>query len=309
MSRLSRLTPRDLEALSAYADGALSPAERLAVERRLEQEPALREALRELRATSALLHGLPQVRPPHNFTLSPEMAGVRSGWLRTPFLQLATAVAMLALVVTVGVDVFGSMLPSAALRAAAPAQELAVEAPSEFAAEDALEAGAVPALGETAAAEKAAVEETAVVAAAPAAVLAATPTAAVQAEEYANREAPTVGGAAIAPVPSESAIATPRLEAQPTTRLECEACSAELELPTAALQDMAAVTAVPEGESATEEVAGQVTEPPAEAIVESPAPEARLRGGLPALRWVEIGLGAIALMLGTITLWARRRAR
>ena len=309
MSRLSHLTPRDLEALSAYADGALSPAERLGVERRLEQEPALREALKELRATSALLRGLPQVRPPHNFTLSPEMAGVRSGWLRTPFLQLATALATLAFVITVGVDVFGGMMPSAALRAAAPAQELAMEAPAEIAAADALEAGAVPVAAETAAAEKATVEETAVVAAPPMEIIAATPTAGVQAEEYANREAPAVGGAAVGPVPSEAATAAPLLEAQPTTGLDCEACSAELELPTAAAQDMAAVTAVPEGALVTEEAAIQVIEPPAEAPAEEPAPEAHLRRGLSAVRRLEIGLGAVALFLGAITLWVRRRAR
>jgi len=72
---------------------------------------------------------------------------------------------------------------------------------------------------------------------------------------------------------------------------------------------MAAVTAVPEGALVTEEAAIQVIEPPAEAPAEEPAPEAHLRRGLPAVRWLEIGLGAVALFLGAITLWVRRRAR
>src|SRR5512137_335253 len=127
MSRLTRLAPRDLESLSAYADGALPPAERQALEERLNREPALRQALQELRATSAVLRKLPEVRPPHSFALTPDMAGIRSGWLRAPVLHLATAVAALAFFVTVGVDVFAGPLQTGALRAAAPAQEMSAE--------------------------------------------------------------------------------------------------------------------------------------------------------------------------------------
>ena len=317
MSRLSRLAPRDLETLSAYADGALSPEERLAVERRLEQDPALRQAFQELRTTSALLRALPQIRPPHNFTLTPEMAGLRSGRLRTPFLQLATALATLAFVVTVGVDMLGGAMPGAALRAAAPAQEFALEAPAEVAEADALGAGAVSSVAgtegavdravveETAVAEKTVVEETAVMAAAPLEAPAATPTAVVQAEEFASREGPNAGGAGeIPPAPSEGT-AAPLLAAAPTSSGGCAVCGPDLVLPTTAPPDTAAVTAVAEEMSVTEESAGQVIEP----TVQGPAPEERLRGGMTPVRWLEIGLGAIALMLGTITVWARRRAR
>jgi hypothetical protein len=233
------------------------------------------------------------------------MAGVRSGWLRTPFLQLATAVAMIAFVATVGIDVFGGAMPSAALRAAAPAQEPAMEAPAEVAAAGALEAGSVATAAETALAEKTVAEETAVVAAAPMEVLAATPTPGMQAEEYANREAPAVGGAAVPPAPSEVATAAPMRAAAPTVGRECEACGADLVLPTAALQDNVVATAIPEGVAVTQEAVAQAIKPPAE----EPAPEARVRRGLPAMRWLEIGLGVITLLLGTVTLWARRRAR
>ena len=298
MSRLSRLAPRDLDALSAYADGALSPAEQQALEMRLQQDPALRRALQEIRTTSALLRELPQVRPPRNFTLTPEMAGVRFGWLRTPLLQLATAVATLAFVITVGVDVFGGSVQSVAFRAAAPAQEMLIEAPAEVAA-DALEAGAA-----------ATVAETAVVAAAPMEAVAGTPTAAVQAEEYANREVPTVGGAApMALAPSEAATPAPMLEAAPTASGECEVCGPDLVLPTTAPQDKIAVMAVPQGVAVTQEAAAQVIELPAEAPAEEPAPEAHLRAGVPTMRWLEVGLGGAALLLGAVTLWARRRAR
>jgi anti-sigma factor RsiW len=305
MSRLSRLALRDLETLSAYVDGTLSPAERQAVEGRLEQDPSLRQVLKEIRTTSALLRALPQVRPPHNFTLTPEMAGVRSGRLRTPFLQLATAVATLAFVITVGVDVLGGAMPGVALRAAAPAPEMAAEAPAELAAADALEAGTAATLAETAVAEKAVVEQTIAVAQAPLEAPAATPTAQAQVEEYASRAAPTVGGAAEAPPAPSEAAAAPMLGAEPVVSQECEACGPDLVLPTTAPEGMVAATAVPEAQWVTQEAAAQVVEPPAE----RPAPEARLRRGVPALRWLEIGLGAAALLLGGVTLWARRRAR
>src|SRR3972149_5884125 len=153
MSRLSRLTPRDLESLSAYADGALLPMERRDIDARLAQDPALRQALAQIRAPSSLLRALPQVRPPRSFTLTPEMAGIRSVRLRYPLLQLATAVATLALIVTVGVDMFGGATSNAAFRAAAPAEEMALQAPAAMpalppgAGADALEAGAPPAPG------------------------------------------------------------------------------------------------------------------------------------------------------------------
>ena len=53
-----QLNDADLELLSAYIDHQLGDGERAALERRLGQEPALRGALDELRATVALLHDL-----------------------------------------------------------------------------------------------------------------------------------------------------------------------------------------------------------------------------------------------------------
>jgi len=95
------------------------------------------------------------------------------------------------------------------------------------------------------------------------------------------------------------------LAASPTSSGGCAVCGPDLVLPTTAPADTAAETTVAEEMSVTEESAGQVIEPP----VQGPAPEERLRGGMTPVRWLEIGLGAIALMLGTITVWARRRAR
>jgi hypothetical protein len=52
------------ELLSAYLDGEVSPEERAAVERRLEQSPQLRETLDELSEVGDLIRKLPRARPP-----------------------------------------------------------------------------------------------------------------------------------------------------------------------------------------------------------------------------------------------------
>jgi hypothetical protein len=294
MSRLSRLTPRELQTLSAYADGALTPAERRDIDARLAQDPALRQALQGIRATSALLRALPQVRPPRSFTLTPEMAGVRSGWLRYPMLQLATAMAALAFVITVGADVFGGVASNAVLRAAAPAQE--IEAPAAVsplptqAGADAFGSSALPTATGTAMPEAAAMD-----------AIAATPTAA---SEYASREAPSVGGAGdLPPATDVTGTAAPILEAAAASG-PCEICG-EVELPPPAPQEKLAADATPEGAMAS---------PGPELQQLQPAPDAtgleeRQPGGLPAVRWLEIGLAAIALTLAAFTLRAHRRVR
>ncbi|NWG16283.1 MAG: hypothetical protein HXY41_06570 [Chloroflexi bacterium] len=68
------LTHHDYEQLSAYLDGDLDEAERLALEARLRDEPALRRELEALRATVALIRGLPPIKAPRDFTLTAQMA-------------------------------------------------------------------------------------------------------------------------------------------------------------------------------------------------------------------------------------------
>ncbi len=75
------LSERDLILLNAYLDGALSAAEREALERRLSTDPSLRRELEALRATIALLRMAERVPVPRSFTLDPAVYGrpVRSG--------------------------------------------------------------------------------------------------------------------------------------------------------------------------------------------------------------------------------------
>lgn len=107
-------SPQDDELLSAYLDGRLTPAEEARLEARLSAEPALRQRLQELRQVVQLLAQAPRLAVPRAFVLSEAQAAssTRSAWWRRWFvgiprgLTLATAVVALALVFTLGVDMW-----------------------------------------------------------------------------------------------------------------------------------------------------------------------------------------------------------
>jgi hypothetical protein len=101
------ISMREWEALSAYLDGQLPVKERTRLESRLNQTPELRSALEDLRRTRSVLRSQPKVRAPRNFTLTPEMVGLRARPARRapayPFFRLASALtAFLFLLVLVG---------------------------------------------------------------------------------------------------------------------------------------------------------------------------------------------------------------
>ncbi|MEJ2011360.1 MAG: zf-HC2 domain-containing protein [Anaerolineales bacterium] len=125
----TNLPAEDLERLSAYIDGELSPVETAELEARLAREPDLRSELLELRSVVKATRSIPPRRLPRIFTLTPEMAGVRTGF-RFPVLQLASAVSAVAFVILFSFDLIGSSV--SAQRAALPVGEVqALEAPAE----------------------------------------------------------------------------------------------------------------------------------------------------------------------------------
>ena len=318
MTRLSRLPPRDLEALSAYADGRLSPVERQPMDARLQEDPALRRALDEIRATSALLRALPSVRPPRNFLLTPGMAGVRRRWLGYPALQLATAMATLAFFVTVGLDVFAPVAGSMAFRAVAPSEEMAMQAPAPQSAlpteagAAALEAGAVSAEAETAV-PAATATEMSVADAVHESASNAPPS--LGPSEHASRDVPGVGGGGEPPpAPVEAATpppSAPLADSGAATLPSCEACGGDQLLPAAtSAQKVAGEAGTPGAEAMTLEQPAALT-PEAFALETQaqmePAVEVPLPAGVPMVRWLEIGLAGAALLLGGLSLWARRK--
>lgn len=149
------------EALSAYLDNALAPAERQRLERQLAQDARLQAELRQMRLLKQQLAQLPRRRVPRNFTLDPALYGRPQ---RQPLLQLypalqgATALAALIFILLLGLGFFQgqfgvgqsqtavSEAPQAAplaveeeMAAETMAIESAMEAPVEQAAEETME--------------------------------------------------------------------------------------------------------------------------------------------------------------------------
>jgi anti-sigma factor RsiW len=105
----------DIELLSAYLDGELSHRERTALEQQLAQDPVLRSTLQGLRETVTLVHTLPRLKAPRNFTLDASHHALPwwQRWLSlSTILQLSGAVGaaasvaliILALVLTGGTE-------------------------------------------------------------------------------------------------------------------------------------------------------------------------------------------------------------
>lgn len=122
----TRISNRDLEALSAYLDGEISADQKQALEARLESEEQLNRAYLELRRTRMILRAAPRVRAPRNFTLTPRMVGVRQtrSW-SFPVLSMASALAGLLFILVLLGDLYTTRqsLPTTLLMARGEATE------------------------------------------------------------------------------------------------------------------------------------------------------------------------------------------
>ena len=87
---------RDVEQLSSYLDGRLSPSDSARLKTRLASDPALASTLDALRESRTLLRRLPKRRAPRNFLLTPKMVGQKPPLPRSyPVFRFATALATL----------------------------------------------------------------------------------------------------------------------------------------------------------------------------------------------------------------------
>ncbi len=112
---------RDVELLSAYLDGALSPSDSARLDSRLKSDPQLRAVMDDLRATRVVLRKLPQRKAPRNFMLTPGMVGFKPPMPRAyPMLRFASALATLLLFFTFAVNLFSTPI---SFGAQAPAAE------------------------------------------------------------------------------------------------------------------------------------------------------------------------------------------
>jgi hypothetical protein len=136
----AQISSRDYEVLSAYMDGQLAAGEQRRLEQRLQALPELQAALEELRQTRTLLRQAPRHRAPRNFTLTPAMVADvkrerRAPLFWFPVLSFTSAVAALALIVIIAVQLAPRGTPanqSVAMQPAAEPQSKA--APTQVAA-------------------------------------------------------------------------------------------------------------------------------------------------------------------------------
>ncbi len=130
---MTRISPKEWETLSAYLDGQLSTNDRIRLEVLLTERPEMYVALEDLRRTRNFLHIQPSLRAPRNFTLSPQLAGIRikerGSSFAFPVLGAVSALASILLVlVFVGDMLITGAGPSQIFVAQAPIEEyLAVE--------------------------------------------------------------------------------------------------------------------------------------------------------------------------------------
>jgi hypothetical protein len=280
---LDHLPPRELERLSAYIDGELNPREAQKLEARLEREPRLQRALDELKIVARSMRALPQAKLPRSFTLSPEMIGVPRQRGSYPMLRLATALAAFAFVAVVGVDLFSGTLTGAL--PSRSADQVAMEAPA-LAEEEMLGA-----------AKMESAETDAELEAAPAEI----PVEVEEPSEPAEGEALAMTGELEAP--QEEAPVGEEAVAEEQRAVEPRAAAPEL------LQPLADET-LP---------AFSATEAPGAGIMtnqleqeEAPAPElfappeTRREPSTFWIRGIEISLAILTLILGTLTVLARK---
>jgi hypothetical protein len=106
---------RDLDLLSSYLDGQLSPSDSARLESRLASDPNLRAVMDELREARSLLRRLPARRAPRNFTLTRKMVGQNPPIPRSyPAFRFITTLATLLLFFTFGLNFLAPQMASQA---------------------------------------------------------------------------------------------------------------------------------------------------------------------------------------------------
>jgi hypothetical protein len=318
------------ETIAAYVDGALNDRERQQFEQEMAQDAALRAQVEQLLLIKQSLRRLPQREVPRNFILDPAAYGrpARQPWVQAyPVLRTATALAAFFFIFAIAAGIFTSGSQMASAPAADVAQLEGTEV-TTFNAEDTADeavsgaAEAAPAAeiatdssfaeapaAESAAEESALVEEVETMEqeAEEAAANAAAESVEETAEEplpatAATQEVPPAGanteettsddGDGVLPAPEATR------EAQPTP--STPRVSPPTPLPDRAQEDDAAAEA-PEVIAETES-AETTAVLPEETVRETPAAEP-----VNTLFWLQLGLGALLLLLLGLTFYARRQ--
>lgn len=124
---MARLTDQDTELLSAYLDGALSTAERSALDTRLQAEPELRRELDTLRGTVNLIRALPPIKAPRDYALDERQIRPARLWIFPVSAVSAISAAAATLLLVLGAI---TLLSSGAPQESPSAALIAVQATS-----------------------------------------------------------------------------------------------------------------------------------------------------------------------------------
>jgi hypothetical protein len=330
------------ERITAYVDGALTPRDRAQFERELAEDAALRAEVAQLQAFKSALRAVPPRRVPRNFTLDPATAGRPESAGLTPFfpvLRVATTLTAFLFVFAIAMSFFSSFaggatetamdsevavmqeaaemdtgaaenvagadvtadesaapemmeaapMPEEAPMAEAapmeePAEEMAMETEPEIVAPEATfmleEAEEDGEMAEDAAAEAAVVED-------------------VPAEAAAETEAEEEAVVEESEGAADTAVTPPTPSPAPTAPPATEEAAAEI-----AEAEVAATA--PSGERTTETTADAAEEAPivpTAAPVTAPSPASAAS----PLTLLQVGLGALLLLLAVLTFLARRQ--
>jgi anti-sigma factor RsiW len=112
---------RDIEQLSSYLDGQLSPSESARLESRISSDPELASAFNDIRAARGILRKLPARKAPRNFTLTRQMVGLKPPLPRAySAFRFSTAFATVLFVLTFAANAL-TQLPRMSFGAGAPA--------------------------------------------------------------------------------------------------------------------------------------------------------------------------------------------
>jgi len=338
------LSAREFEKLSAYLDGQLSAREAALLEKKILSDEIYQETLADLRATRELLHSVPNKRVPHNFTLTPQMAGIKDRQ-RTrlfPVLSYSSAIAGFLVVASLVLEMFGGMVlggvRSPMMAREVPEAAFALEA-QDAVSEEALEkvveemvtktpmiiqwgaeglgaqtdgkggggpdAGAPPVVDAPA---NAAPERELEAAEIPQAEVMAEETAPAEAEMQEEALEEEMEEAAAAEAPAPVTAEQEDVDIYPTAELFKDESLPEA-TPMAEILEEPQPFAEGEGPILglpSDDEAGQMIKPDEHRAVET---EAQAAGGLSTLRIIQIVLALLALLTGSLALIFRRRGR
>lgn len=313
------------EALNAYLDDALSPKERQRFEQQLARDADLRQEVEQRRALQAQMRQMPRRRVPRNFTLDPAVYGRPQ---RQPLFQLYPAMRVAAVltaiffILAIGVELFlpgqaNLAGPGSAPQDVAMVEEAAEEPAGETAVEAPLAAQAVEVtrvVTEVVTEDEAVLEEAAPLAEVPAEEEMVEAADFAQEESLPEAEAPPpqenepattdAAGAASGDTGQEPAATAPLPTSSPAPTLTAPA----------AIDATKSTVPRPEAETTTSErAATAVPTPQPETISEAVTVEATAvpvtapaREPISGLRWLQIGLGVLLILLVTAVFYVRR---